>query len=243
MKANTTKNIENNATMTATRENPKHNAGTYHGKQIVTKYSCYIPGSNEKPHEIPADACVNAENKPESVKPEEKPVEVVKPENKPENKPKTKQKSPVESSASVPNKETNKPGIREKAREDIKAFRDIIARVTKKPGRGMIDYSDTMPGLYRVQCTINGKLKTVARVKAQRDVYVLVREAVAQDLKYDYLLINYNLPAGVHFTYSEIEKELERLCAYFETETETKTAKQKVAVCKTLDIIYMITLK
>lgn len=59
---------------------------------------------------------------------------------------------------------------------------------------------DTVTGLYRVQTTINGKLKTIARVKvAKNDAYILVREstAVALGIK-DYEIINYNLPAGYH---------------------------------------------
>lgn len=61
---------------------------------------------------------------------------------------------------------------------------------------------DSVTGLYRVQTTINGKLKTIARVKvAKNDAYILVREstAVAIGIK-DYEIINYNLPAGYHIS-------------------------------------------
>lgn len=58
---------------------------------------------------------------------------------------------------------------------------------------------DNVPGLYRIQTMINGRFKTVARVKiAKRDVYILVRESTAKDLGKEYEIINYNLPAGYH---------------------------------------------
>lgn len=57
----------------------------------------------------------------------------------------------------------------------------------------------TVEGLYRIQCVINNKVKTIARVKiAKKDAYILIRETTARELKKDYEIINYNLPAGYH---------------------------------------------
>ena len=160
------------------------------------------------------------------------------PANKPgtgANKPANKRTSPAELNASKPNTETKKPGVRETARENMASFRENLpgyvygANNEHKEDRGIIDYNDTMHGLYRLQATINGKLKTVCRIKAQRDVYALVRENVARALGYtentdgtpnktQYALINYNLPAGIHVSYEDIADFIQKLYSVFEEE-------------------------
>ena len=83
---------------------------------------------------------------------------------------------------------------------------------------------DSVTGLYRVQTTINNKLKTVARVKvAKNDAYVLVREstAVAIGIK-DYEIINYNLPAGYHI--NNTTALYKNLIAVIEYHNKTQTA-------------------
>lgn len=157
---------------------------------------------------------IKSANKPETSKPNKTTSKPEKPAKMANNKPIT---SPERLNASKPNKGTNKPGKREQARENMTAFKETLATITDKENRGIIDYSDTMPGLYRLQFVINGKLKTIARVKLQRDIYILVRENVAELLGVDYDLINYNLPAGYHVEYKDGKKEIEKLFKLFET--------------------------
>ena len=188
------------------------------------------PGTS--PANKPGRKPVNGANKPAS-KPE-----AVQPENttKAPEKPANKRKTAAELNASKPNTETKKPGIRETARENMASFREQLPlyvfgkKNEYKETRGIIDYNDTMHGLYRLQATINGKLKTVCRIKAQRDIYALVREEVAQEMGFteapdgktaspeQYALINYNLPAGIHVSYSDIPAFIEKLYSVFEEE-------------------------
>lgn len=79
----------------------------------------------------------------------------------------------------------------------ITAMNNAVA--TDKDNINLVDYTDTCNGLYRVQVKINGKLKTVARLKfSKKDVYILVRETTARVINKEYEIINYNLPAGFH---------------------------------------------
>lgn len=78
---------------------------------------------------------------------------------------------------------------------------NTVLSLNNLDGVNILTY-DRAIGLYRVQTTIKGKLKTIARVKvAKNDAYILVREstAVAIGIK-DYEIINYNLPAGYHIS-------------------------------------------
>ena len=235
MKKNTTNTAatRNASTAIATENKPvmmHHNPGTYHGKVDIDKYECYVPGTCT----APAKKSVSRETQPENTQPAtpaNKPGKAaVQPVNKPENvkpgKSTANTEKPVKSvpgavlNQSQPNTETHKPGIREKARENMKEFRDNIrAYIKASPdnGRDVVDYSDTMPGLYRLYARINGKRKCFARIKAQRDVYVLVREEVAKAAGYKkdspggYALITYNLPAGIHVDYTDIPGVIETL--------------------------------
>lgn len=70
-------------------------------------------------------------------------------------------------------------------------------------------------GLYRIQVRINGKMKTVARIKiGKKDVYVLVRESTAKALKKKYEIINYNLPAGYYVDFTKAYKEFTKVVEY-----------------------------
>ena len=87
---------------------------------------------------------------------------------------------------------------------------DSIAKLDKV---NILEY-DNVPGLYRIQIDINGRYKTIARVKiAKRDAYILVRETTAKELKKDYEIINYNLPAGYHIEHN-LYNELFELVNY-----------------------------
>lgn len=184
------------------RETTQHNPGTYYGKQSIPTYTCYVPGTNKAPEKKPV-------NKPENVKPENN----TKAPEKPVKSPKT---SPAALMNSKPNTETNKPGKREQARINAAAFIPVLHELTAGEDRDLIDYSDRIAGLYRLQARIDGKMKTIARVKLQQDVYILVRENVAKGLEWDYDLINYNLPAGTHFDYTAARDAIEKLYALFE---------------------------
>lgn len=85
------------------------------------------------------------------------------------------------------------------------------------PTAGVLEY-DNCNGLYRLQARINGKLKTIARIKvAKRDLYILVRETTARALNENYELINYNLPAGYHKPLSDAYKALRAIYDYHYT--------------------------
>lgn len=200
-----------NTTNTATTRNAsvKHNPGTYYGKQSIPVYTCYVPGTSKAPEKTPVNKPETPVNVPEIVKPESN----TKAPEKPGKSPKT---SPAALMNSKPNTETNKPGKREQARIDAAAFIPVLHELTVGENRDLIDYSDRVAGLYRLQARIDGKIKTIARVKLQQDVYILVRENVAKELGFDYDLINYNLPAGTHFTYDAARDALERLYGLFE---------------------------
>ena len=186
-------------TATATRNVSvvfKHNPGTYYGRQNLPIYAPYKPGTITAP-EIIGHTMESPVNAPE----------------KPVKAPKT---SPAALMNSKPNTETNKPGKREQARQDAAAFIPVLHKLTTGENRDLIDYSDRVAGLYRLQARIDGKMKTIARVKLQQDVYILVRENVAKELDFDYDLINYNLPAGTHLEYTAARDALERLYGLFE---------------------------
>ena len=141
------------------------------------------------------------------------------------NKPTTgKRTSPAALTQSKPNTETNKPGKREQARKNMEDFTPVLFEITNEENRGIIDYSDRIAGLYRLQAVIDGKVKTIARVKLQRDVYILVRENVALALGEEYDLINYNLPAGMHIDYDNAREVVERLYDLFENHYDELTA-------------------
>lgn len=150
----------------------------------------------EKPEKAPKTAQTR-----KSPKSTEKPVKTAQSTRKQDAQ--NKKPSAAALMQSVPNKDTNKPGKREEARKNMADFEAVLVKLTKAKSRNLVSYTDRIAGLYRLQITINGKLKTIARVKLQRDVYILVREKVAQELNWDYDLINYNLPAGTHFQYTE----------------------------------------
>ena len=103
-------------------------------------------------------------------------------------------------------------------------FTPVLFEITNEENRGIIDYSDRIAGLYRLQAVIDGKVKTIARVKLQRDVYILVRENVALALGEEYDLINYNLPAGMHIDYDNAREVVERLYDLFENHYDELTA-------------------
>lgn len=83
---------------------------------------------------------------------------------------------------------------------------------------------DSVTGLYRVQTTINGKLKTIARVKvAKNDAYILIRESTAVAIGIsDYEIINYNLPCGYHI--SNTTALYKNLLAVIEYHNKVQTA-------------------
>lgn len=83
-----------------------------------------------------------------------------------------------------------------------------------KPTAGVLEY-DNCPNLYRLQARINGKMKTIARIKvAKRDFYILVRETTARAINENYELINYNLPAGYHKLLEESYKAIKAVFDY-----------------------------
>ncbi len=97
-----------------------------------------------------------------------------------------------------------------------KCFINMLDRITASDNRGYKDYSATVPGLFRLQVLINNSMKTIARIKLQKNVYVLVREEIAKACGFDYAMINYNLPAGTHFQYDEIESVINRIYEQYE---------------------------
>ncbi len=97
----------------------------------------------------------------------------------------------------------------------IIALDNIVANTVDADGHAtanILEY-ENCAGLYRLQARINGKMKTIARIKvAKRDVYILVRESTARALNInDYEIINYNLPAGYHRSLKEAYNELYRV--------------------------------
>ena len=212
-------NMKNNTTNTTVKATA-HNPGTYYGKVSISRYACYIPGTCEKPgllsEKTTAHKPVKSEIKPATVNPGNITAKPGKAPEKPGNAPETTKKSPAALMNSKPNTETNKPGKREQARINAAAFIEVLNEITTPENRNLIDYSDRIAGLYRLQVIIDGKMKTIARVKLQQDVYILVRENVAKELQFDYDLINYNLPAGTHFDYTAARDAIERLYGLFE---------------------------
>ena len=82
----------------------------------------------------------------------------------------------------------------------------------------VLDYPN-VSGLYRIQVLINGRMKTVARIKVgKKDAYILVRESTAKKLNKDYEIINYNLPAGYYVPLNQTYKELRNVIEYHYTE-------------------------
>lgn len=211
------KNTANTAATVTVNVNDifKHKDGKNAGKVNVPIFSKYAPGTTTAPVIIgytnPEKAPETPVKAPENVKPENS----TKAPEKPVNGVKT---SPAALMNSKPNTETNKPGKREQARINAAAFIPVLHELTAPENRDIIDYSDRIAGLYRLQARIDGKMKTIARVKLQQDVYILVRENVAKELDFDYDLINYNLPAGTHFEYTAARDAIERLYSLFETE-------------------------
>ena len=95
-------------------------------------------------------------------------------------------------------------------------FEKYITNYCKKNGYNVLTY-DNCNGLYRLQVEINGRFKTIARIKAQKDIYILIRESTAIDNNIAYELINYNLPAGFHVGYDyirEVTPILDKICKY-----------------------------
>lgn len=87
---------------------------------------------------------------------------------------------------------------------------DSIAKLDKV---NILEY-DSVQGLYRLQLEINGRYKTIARIKiAKRDVYILVRETTAREIGKEYEIINYNLPAGYHVE-NDLYNELLKIVEY-----------------------------
>lgn len=79
-------------------------------------------------------------------------------------------------------------------------FEQAIKNIAKLENVNILSYN-TVDGLYRIQTKINGKDKSIARVKiAKKDVYILIRETTARAINKEYEIINYNLPAGFHET-------------------------------------------
>ena len=100
----------------------------------------------------------------------------------------------------------------------INAIDNLIKNTVDEDGNttaGVLEY-DNCQNLYRLQCRINGKMKTIARIKvAKRDFYILVRESTARAIgANDYELINYNLPAGYHRDLKDAYKELYKVYEY-----------------------------
>ena len=88
---------------------------------------------------------------------------------------------------------------------------------TNKPLLNIIDYTEKTSGLYRLQLLINGKYKTIARIKAQKDIYILIKEDTANACNIQYEKILYNLPAGFHTDYDYIRNvtpKLDSIIAY-----------------------------
>lgn len=94
-------------------------------------------------------------------------------------------------------------------------FKRAIENISKLEGVNILSY-DTVDGLYRIQTKINGKDKSIARIKiAKKDVYILIRETTAKELNKDYEIINYNLPAGYHVaTAKDLYNDLQEIINY-----------------------------
>lgn len=94
-----------------------------------------------------------------------------------------------------------------------------LDNLNKLENVNILEY-DSTPGLFRIQVKISDKYKTIARIKiAKRDTYILIRETTAKELKKNYEIINYNLPAGYHITkdfYNEF-----KLIADYHIKTQT----------------------
>ena len=79
-------------------------------------------------------------------------------------------------------------------------FEQAVKNIARLENVNILSY-DTVDGLYRIQTKINGKDKSIARIKiAKKDTYILIRESTARAINKDYEIINYNLPAGFHET-------------------------------------------
>lgn len=123
---------------------------------------------------------------------------------------------------SKPNKETAKPDKKtlnkERREKERVTFEKVLNAVCKKKSRDFVSY-ENVTGLYRLYSVDakTNKRKCIARIKLQKDIYVLIREQLAKALNYDYDLINYNLPASIHFEHTEIKERLTEIYNAIET--------------------------
>lgn len=98
-------------------------------------------------------------------------------------------------------------------------FKQVIRNIEKLENVNVL-YYDSVDGLYRIQTKINGKDKTIARIKvAKKDVYILIRETTARALNKAYEIINYNLPAGYHVnTANDLYNDIKAVIEYHSTQ-------------------------
>lgn len=98
-------------------------------------------------------------------------------------------------------------------------FKQVIRNIEKIDNVNVL-YYDSVDGLYRIQTKINGKDKTIARIKvAKKDVYILIRETTARALNKAYEIINYNLPAGYHVnTANDLYNDIKAVIEYHSTQ-------------------------
>lgn len=98
-------------------------------------------------------------------------------------------------------------------------FKQVIRNIEKLDNVNVL-YYDNVDGLYRIQTKINGKDKTIARIKvAKKDVYILIRETTARALNKAYEIINYNLPAGYHVTTTnDLYNDIKAVIKYHSTQ-------------------------
>ena len=98
-------------------------------------------------------------------------------------------------------------------------FKQVIRNIEKLENVNVL-YYDSVDGLYRIQTKINGKDKTIARIKvAKKDVYILIRETTARALNKAYEIINYNLPAGYHVnTAQDLYHDIKAVIEYHSTQ-------------------------
>lgn len=98
-------------------------------------------------------------------------------------------------------------------------FKQVIRNIEKIDDVNVLHY-DSVDGLYRIQTKINGKDKTIARIKvAKKDVYILIRESTARALNKAYEIINYNLPAGYHVnTAQDLYNDIKAVIEYHSTQ-------------------------
>lgn len=117
-------------------------------------------------------------------------------------------------------KEENRELEQLKKQAKFNGYIRAIESIAKLDKVNILSY-DSVNGLYRLQIDINGRYKTIARIKiAKRDVYILVRETTAKELKKTYEIINYNLPAGYHVE-KDLYNELKQIVTYHQ---QTQTA-------------------